>query len=330
MRILQFAIHSDPFAQTRLGILSDTGDVIDANSVWIEHFRDLGYFDPTSRANHVCPSSLSSLLKLCPAPFEFLQQTQEYFQDFTKQGRNLERLLTKQDEFSFRIPLNDINCYRDFYTHEKHVKKGFEKRGTKVPDSWYEMPVFYKGATSGFIGTQEKIMWPSYTEKLDYELELAAVIGKDGKNISANHAFEHIFGFTILNDISARDIQKKEMSVGLGPSKGKDFCSVLGPVITTIDEFEGKNPDLLMEAFINNQKWSSGRSSESNFGWEEIISFASQDEWLLATDVLGQGTVGSGCGLEIDKWIAPGDSIELRVEKIGSLKNQVDQKITKN
>ena len=195
-----------------------------------------------------------------------------------------------------------------------------------MPAAWYEMPAYYKGPTTGFIGNDEIIPWPSYTDKLDYELELGAVIAKDGKNIKAKDAYKHIFGFTIFNDISARDIQKKEMSIRLGPAKGKDFCSVIGPVITTMDEFNFTEPDLLMTAHVNQKEWSRGRSSEAHYSWAEMIEHASKEEWLLSTDFMGSGTVGTGCGLELDRWIQPGDLIEMSIENIGTIKNIVGTK----
>ena len=178
------------------------------------------------------PSSLSQVLILNEDPLDFFQETSWLAKKFLKKGimtkkdRSKLFINTKKYPISFAPPLNNIHCYRDFYVHQKHVEKGFEKRGRPVPKEWFEMPVFYKGPTAGFIGDGETIVWPSYTKKLDYELELGAIIGRDGKNIKATKAFEHIFGFTFLNDVSARDIQKKEMAVGLGPSKEKTFAQL--------------------------------------------------------------------------------------------------------
>jgi 2-keto-4-pentenoate hydratase/2-oxohepta-3-ene-1,7-dioic acid hydratase in catechol pathway len=125
----------------------------------------------------------------------------------------------------------------------------------------------------------------------------------------------------VFNDISARDIQKKEMAVRLGPAKGKDFCSIMGPVIVTADEFMGKEPNLKMSAIINGEVWSEGMTGDMHYTWAQMIAHASREEWVLATDFMGSGTVGTGCGLEIDKWIQPGDVVELEIEKIGKLKN---------
>jgi 2-keto-4-pentenoate hydratase/2-oxohepta-3-ene-1,7-dioic acid hydratase in catechol pathway len=167
------------------------------------------------------------------------------------------------------------------------------------------------------------IPWPYYSQQLDYELELGVVIGRDGKDVKASDIKKHIFGFTILNDISARDIQRKEMSIRLGPAKGKDWCSVMGPVIVTFDEFNYQEPDLLMTAHVNGEEWSRGQSGDSHYSWGEMIEHMAMEEWIRATDFIGSGTVGTGCGLELDKWIKPGDMLELSIERIGTLKNIV-------
>ena len=153
------------------------------------------------------------------------------------------------------------------------------------------------------------------------------VVGLDGYNIKEKDAHKHIFGFTILNDVSARDIQRKEMTVRLGPAKAKDFCSVIGPVIVTADEFDSVEPDLLMTAKINGKEWSRGRSGDSHFTWGQMLEHASRDEWVLAGDFFGSGTVGTGCGLELDQWIKSGDIIELEIEQIGKLINKVGKKV---
>ena len=145
----------------------------------------------------------------------------------------------------------------------------------------------------------------------------------DGFNLTEKSSLQHIFGLTILNDISARDMQKKEMAIRLGPAKAKDFCSIIGPVITTIDEFGHKEPDLTMIARINGEEWSRGQSGDAYYSFSQMIAHVSQDEWILAGDLLGSGTVGTGCGLELSKWIKSGDIVELEIEHIGILSNKV-------
>ena len=305
-----------------MGILTEAGGVLDPNRVWRAKYQREGRYNFEERADHKLPTSLYSLLNRVDDPLDLLRETLDEYAQLEKCG-DAPPLVTSPE---LAKPLDKIATYRDCYTHEKHVAAGFKKRGSPIPEEWYSIPTYYKGATVNFIGPQEKILWPHYSEKLDYELELALIVGREGKNISVDNAWKHVFGFTILNDISARDMQKKETTIRLGPAKGKDFCSVIGPVITTADEFEEKGPDLLMQAFVNGEKWSQGRSGDAHHSWPEILAHASMDEWLLPTDLFGSGTVGTGCGMELDRWIQPGDKIELKVESIGSLVNTVGEK----
>ena len=306
----------------RMGILLESGQVLDPNLVWRAKYHHEGRYNFSERADHKLPPSLHQLLNCADSPLDLLQETLDEYNRLEKAGES--SLLINSPALA--KPMDKIATYRDCYTHEKHVAAGFKKRGTPVPEEWYNLPAYYKGATANFLGPGEEILWPHYSDQLDYELELALVIGREGKNISTAQAWNHVFGLTILNDISARDMQKRETSIRLGPAKGKDFCSVIGPVIATRDEFGGDEPDLLMQAFINGKKWSEGRSGDAHYSWAEILAHASMDEWLLPCDLFGSGTVGTGCGMELDRWIQPGDEIELKVESIGSLVNKVGGK----
>lgn len=335
MKICNYSINTGFLPQKRLGILLEKeGLIVDPSLCWTAQYETEGRFNSLERAEHKCSSSLHSLLNHNEKPIEILNESMELYKKLVKSGvtkiSDGTPIASAYDRSKVKLnsPLDKIETYRDFYAHEKHVKKGFDKRNEKIPEAWYEIPAYYKGPSHGFIGNEEEILWPSYTDILDYELELGMVIGKCGKNIKESNALEHIFGFTILNDVSARDIQKKEMAVRLGPAKGKDFCSVLGPVITTFDEFKFKEPNLLMTAKINGEEWSRGHSGDSHFSWSEMIAHVSQDEWILPSDLFGSGTVGTGCGLELDKWIQSGDIIELEVEGIGVLKNEIGKKQT--
>ncbi len=238
------------------------------------------------------------------------------------QGLNEETLLFNPNQIILKAPLPKPGSMRDFYAFEQHVKKGFEKRGEPMPPEWYEMPVYYKGAHWSIIGPEDDVHWPSFTEKFDYELELAIVIGKQGKNISERDARNYIAGFTVMNDFSARDMQRKEMKVRLGPAKGKDFATAIGPILVTPDEI-GDPYNLNMTARINGEEWSKGNSGSITHSFEKMIAFASMDETLYPGDLIGSGTVGTGCGLELDRWVKPGDVIELEIEKIGILRNKV-------
>ncbi len=233
-----------------------------------------------------------------------------------------EILLHAPSSVRLRTPIPRPLSVRDFYAFEAHVKKGFEKRGEPMPKEWYEIPVYYRSGNHNIIGTDEDVLWPRFTEKFDYELELAAVIGRKGSNIPAAEAGGYIAGYMVMNDFSARDIQRREMRVRLGPAKGKDWCTALGPVLVTADEV-GNPYNLEMTARINGQEWSRGNSGSIYWKFEQMIEFLTLDDTVFPGDVLGSGTVGTGCGLELDRWVQPGDVMELEIEKIGVLRNRV-------
>ena len=193
-----------------------------------------------------------------------------------------------------------------------------------IPRIWYEKPLYY--TTSRFIvsSPDEDIYWPSYSRLMDYELELAVVIGKRGRDIPRQTARDHIFGYTIYNDWSARDMQARVMDGRLGPGRGKEFDQgvTLGPCIVTADEIEDPYA-LRMRAYVNGERWSDGSSSTMYHRFEACIADLSESQTLYPGEVLGSGTVGTGCGLEQNRFLADGDLVELEIEKIGVLRNRV-------
>jgi 2-keto-4-pentenoate hydratase/2-oxohepta-3-ene-1,7-dioic acid hydratase in catechol pathway len=245
-----------------------------------------------------------------------------YGREMPAAGIDGETLRHRPDEVRLLAPLPNPRSLRDFYAFEDHVKKGFEKRGEPMPEEWYEMPVYYKSGHHSIIGDGEDVLWPSFTEKFDYELELAAIVGRQGRNIQAENALDYIAGFTIMNDFSARDIQRREMKVRLGPAKGKDWCTALGPWMVTTGEI-GDPYNLRMSARVNGELWSEGNSGSIFWGFEQMLEFLTRDDTVYPGDVIGSGTVGTGCGLELDRWVQPGDVIELEIERIGVLRNKV-------
>ena len=226
------------------------------------------------------------------------------------------------DDARFLCPLDRIPSLRDFLAFEDHVKGGAQRRGTDIPAYWYEAPIYYKGNHRAVLGPDEECPWPSYTERLDFELELALVVGKRGRNVASSDAADHIFGFTIFNDFSARDVQSKEMSAWLGPGKGKDFANAFGPCVVTCDEV-GPEPDLAMICRVNGEEWGRARSSEMHWSWGDIVAHVSRDEDIYPGDVYGSGTPGGCCGLDIGRSLDPGDIVELEIEGIGVLRNPI-------
>jgi fumarylacetoacetate (FAA) hydrolase len=210
-------------------------------------------------------------------------------------------------------PIVEPPSVRDFFAFEQHVATARANRGGEVPPAWYEIPVFYFSNPAAMFGPEEAVPYPQASEQLDYELEVAAVIGAGGR----------IAGFTVMNDWSARDLQSKEMSVGLGPAKGKDFATSLGPVIVTAGEFDGSSGEMV--ARVNGEERSRGNLRDIHYGWDAILERAGLNTRLRPGDVLGSGTVGTGCILEADdgRWLEVGDLVELEVEGIGVLRNTV-------
>jgi 2-keto-4-pentenoate hydratase/2-oxohepta-3-ene-1,7-dioic acid hydratase in catechol pathway len=221
------------------------------------------------------------------------------------------------DEVQLVAPLPRPNSLRDYMVVREHV---LGARGT-VPAEWYSIPAHYKGNVDEIYGPEDTIPWPAYTEKLDYELEICAVIGTPGRRIAAAEAVHHILGYTLYNDWSARDIQRREMSIGIGPGISKDFGSSLGPCIVTPDEFDRDAARL--QTRVDSEIWSTGTLGTMHFSFEEIIEWTSQEETLRAGDLLGSGTVGNGCGLELNRWLTEGCIVELEAEGIGVLRNRV-------
>lgn len=192
-----------------------------------------------------------------------------------------------------------------------------------VPQVWYDRPIYYKQNRFSVIGTGTDVEWPPYANVLDYELEFGVFLGKTGKNIPVDQARDHIFGYTVFNDVSARDTQAAESLGMMGPAKGKDFDTgnVLGPCIVTADELTDPYA-LRMTAKVNGELWSEGNSATMHHRFEDIIAYISQSETLYAGEFLGSGTVGNGCGFELQRFPQPGDVVEICVEGIGTLRNR--------
>lgn len=319
MKLLTFEVLSPVGWQRRLGVSGVVGTV-DLNFAVAYLLARQGDPQPYRIADAVAPADLLEFLRGGARAIRWAREAVELALPET--GERGERIVYQADEVRLLSPLPQPPSVRDFYAFEAHVKKGFEKRGEPMPQEWYEIPVYYRSGNHNIIGTGQDVLWPSFTEKFDYELELAAVIGKTGTNIPAAQARDYIAGFTVMNDFSARDIQRREMKVRLGPAKGKDWCTALGPVLVTTDEI-GDPYNLKMTARVNGELWSEGSSGSLFWKFEQMIEFLTRDDTIHPGDVLGSGTVGTGCGLELDRWVQPGDVLELEIEKIGVLRNRV-------
>ena len=250
------------------------------------------------------------------------------------------------DRIDWLAPLPIPTQIRDCLGFEAHLKNAFESamklsamaaddpvkteeelRASgrfAVPEVWYQQPLYYKGNRFSVAPTGKDIVWPDYSEVMDFELEMACVIGKKGKDISTDNAEDHIFGYTIYNDFSARDAQMVESQGMLGPAKSKDFDDsvVLGPVIVTRDEL-GDPYNLRMQARVNGETWCDSNSNTIHWTFSDMIAHISKGETLYPGEVIGSGTVGLGCGLEHLRFLNHGDIVELEIEKIGVISNRV-------
>jgi fumarylacetoacetate (FAA) hydrolase len=231
-------------------------------------------------------------------------------------------------ELVFGPPILRPPSLRDFYAFEGHVRTMWERRGGTVPEAWYRIPIFYFSNVSEIRGPDEPVWRPAASQELDYELEVAALIDTPAHDLSAARGEEAIGGYLVFNDWSARDLQREETTVRLGPAKGKDFASSIGPWLVTPDELadarEGNGYDLEMSAAINGVEISRGTWADAQFSFGAMVERASADVRLRPGDLIGSGTVGTGCLLEVKderfgRWLEPGDVVALTIERLGTL-----------
>ena len=234
------------------------------------------------------------------------------------------RVRYRTDEVDVLPAVTAPPLLRDFMGFEQHLRNIYPRLGREIPEEWFRRPVYYKGNPASIGAHGQDIVVPAYAEKLDFEFEFAAIIGRSGIDISEADAAQYIFGYTIYNDFSAREIQALEMSVGLGPAKGKDFVGahVLGPVVVTADELTDPYA-LTLDGRVNGEQWTGGSTAPMHWRFDAMIAYASRDERLRVGEVFGSGTVGNGSGAEQGRWLEPGDLVELTMSGIGTLRNRV-------
>lgn len=267
---------------------------------------------------------------------EFLAEHDRYLPSIHAMNpfKEEEQGVYRLSEVKLSAPIPRPVSIRDFYAFEDHVKTARRKRGLDVIPEWYQFPVFYFTNHLAVKGPDERIEVPPGCRALDYELEIACVIGKEGRDIPASEADAYIFGYCIMNDWSARDLQREEMKVGLGPAKGKDFATSLGPYLVSKQELHphqtGDRYDLTMKAAVNGKVISKGNLKDIYYSFAQMIERASAGVTLYPGEVIGSGTVGTGCilelGEEVHRYLRPGDEVELTIEGLGSLKNKIAAK----
>lgn len=242
----------------------------------------------------------------------------------------------RESEFSFLSPVVRPHSFRDFFAFEQHAKAARGQRGAELPAEWYETPMFYFSNHNALVGHNAAVPPPTGCAELDFELELGVVIGHGGRDIAPERAWEHVAGLTIVNDLTARDLLRKEMAVGLGPTKSKDFATAVGPWLVTravfTDRMEGEKLSLEMSARLNGRELSRGNVASLYHSIPRLIAQASRDAELFPGDLIGTGTIGSGCihdlGVEkVGGWLKLGDVVELEVERIGVLRTRIARRL---
>ena len=304
----------------RIGALTDGDAVIDLTLAHASVLAALGRPSPSNAAAEELPADMLALLQAGDLGLERARAALAHAQAEGVDVVDGTRVRHAAGEIKLLAPLPRPNSLRDYMVVEEHVRNCLPS----IPPEWFNLPVYYKGNVGEIYGPEDVIPWPTYTDKLDYELEICAVIGRAGRHIAEERAEEHIIGYTIYNDWSARDIQLREMSVGLGPSYSKDFASSIGPCIATVEEFDRDHAPL--QARVDGEFWSEGVLGKMHFSFEELIAWTSREQTLQPGDLLGSGTVGRGCGLELDRWLTEGCIVELSAQGIGVLRNQVGRK----
>jgi 2-keto-4-pentenoate hydratase/2-oxohepta-3-ene-1,7-dioic acid hydratase in catechol pathway len=239
------------------------------------------------------------------------------------------------DGVRFLAPIPRPPSVRDFYAFEQHVKTARQRRGLEMDPDWYELPVFYFTNPAAIIGPNDDVAVPPGSAALDFELEVAAVVARSGSDLDPDEAEGYIAGFCVMNDWSARDLQVREMKQSLGPAKGKDFATSLGPYMVTADELDpyrkGRAFDITMTAEVNGKEYSRASLADIYWSFGEMLAYASRGTRIEPGDVIGSGTCGTGCILELSlvhgqeayPWLRPGDEVVLEVEHLGRLASRV-------
>ncbi len=301
-----------------------------------------GYLYDCDLMNPELPSTMSMMLHFWDDMFPIAQQTEQAIREgYQQQGNNI-----TLDEVKLLSPVPFPTSCRDGYAFRQHVAAARRNRGVAMIPEFDEYPVFYFTNHNSIQGAGDVLCMPDHFEKLDFELEVAIVICKGGRNIKREEADEYIGGLMIMNDLSARTLQMEEMMLNLGPAKGKDFATAVGPCLVTLDELEpfevapkeghiGKSWNLGMQCFVNGKQVSEGNLGDMDWTFAEIIERCSYGVTMYPGDIIGSGTVGTGCFLELngtgklndenykEQWLKEGDRIEMEVEGLGVLKNMI-------
>ena len=281
------------------------------------------------------PSTLKHALENWDTNFEKLKELDASLPNMNIQSHagGGKPIAILEEEVQLLSPIPNPQSFRDFYAFEQHVRAARKLRGVDMHPDWFKIAIFYFSNPAALYGHGEEIPYPRGTNELDYELEFAIIIANGGSNIAQEDADQYIAGYTVCNDWSARDLQREEMAMSLGPAKGKDFASSFGPYMVTPDELEDAWDDkgklhLRMTCHVNGKLISDGNTNDLYHPFTKMIERASMNAKLLPGDYLGSGTVGTGCILElrpdnVGGWIKKGDVVRMEVERLGVLENKI-------
>ncbi len=321
MKLVTFEVSGPLGPVRRLGAEVEDAAVVDLSLAYAAMHASGGEASAYRLAEALVPPDLTRLLEGEEASMEAAREALDYFRrKAPAAGPRGEPLKHRAGSYRLRAPFRPAALV-DCFAFEDHALAGAKRRGETLPAEWYELPAYYKGNPREIYGPGETVPWPSYTRRLDYELEVACVIGRKVRDLSPEEAPAAIAGYALLNDFSARDIQKKEMLLRMGPAKSKDFATGLGPALVTPDELGDLS--LRLTAKINGEPWSEGNLKDQYWGFPLIISHLSQEQTLYPGDIIGSGTFHKGCGLDLDRWLKPGDLIELEGTGLGVLSHTI-------
>jgi 2-keto-4-pentenoate hydratase/2-oxohepta-3-ene-1,7-dioic acid hydratase in catechol pathway len=325
MKLVSFSLPSPMGAYVRVGALDAAGAVVDLAGAYRAALLGEGLTPAaaTRISEALLPGDMVALIEGGQRSLDAARRALQWAKDEGSSAGDA-IIVHPAEGIQFLPPVPRPPLLRDFMGFETHVRNIYPKLGREIPPEWYKLPVYYKGNPGSLAAHGDDIPIPSYGTALDIEFELAMVVGRGGINIAPENALDHVFGYMIYNDFSERKIQAREMSVGLGPAKGKDFVRghVLGPYLVTADEI----PDvynLRMVARVNGEVWCESNSGTIHWKFEQMIAHVSTDEYLRPGEILGSGTVGDGSGAERGTFLGRGDVVELEVERLGTLRNRV-------
>lgn len=329
MKLVTYEIRTDVGALQRVGAFLEE-KIVDLQLAYASYLREV---EGIRRAQDLASAIISEDMLRFIENGQVAKQAADKALEHVRQrgwvvlGPSGGKVVYERNEVRLRAPVPRPLSIRDTLNFELHMSNALKALNMEIPRLWYEMPAYYRTTHTNVAGPEDPIIWPSFTEQLDYELEFAVCIGREGVNIPKERANEYVAGYTIFNDVSVRDdIARKELSLGLGPCKMKNFenANIMGPCLVTPDEIDPDN--LKMVARINGEVWSEGNSRDMHYKFSELIEYLSKDEPIYPGEFIGSGTVGFGCCLELGKWIKPGDVVELEVEGIGVLRNRVERR----